>query len=71
MWLIFIIYILALGFFIYLCDDIPSIIFAICSITLLFGLGSLSIMDNERLMKECMKDHKEYECVSMLRDRND
>lgn len=42
---------------------------AIIVIGLLVGLALMfyfSFKSYDRLMAECLKDHKEYECVSML-----
>lgn len=47
----------------------------ICAIVL--GLLTLIIVgliavsrEDDRLMKQCMQDHKEYECRDMLKDRS-
>ena len=42
-------------------------------IVLMCGLGFLAYKvceRDERLRLECMKDHKEYECVAMLRNHS-
>lgn len=46
-----------------------TLLLAIC-VAVFYGVSDLvkSVkQDNSRLMQECMKDYKEYQCVSILR----
>lgn len=45
--------------------------FIICSIVSIICLIPVWARQDANLMAECLKDHKEYECVSMLRRHTD
>ena len=43
------------------------IVIGIAGVSAIIYFASVQAEQDERLMAACMKDHKEYECVSMLR----
>ena len=57
---------------------IPMLIIFLMMGTMVFGITHMmhtsvkkAQAKEDRLMKECMKDKKEYECVAMLRKNDD
>jgi hypothetical protein len=46
-------------------------LFVVSTLLALVGAFHLSSLQDDRYLSECMKDHKEYECVSMLRKHED
>lgn len=53
-------------------DHLGWIFILVVSLIVVFAFifGCEDNKEHERLMQECMKDHKEYECYSMLKSCN-